>query len=87
MLISSILTKDDWDGLLKRTKKSLEIKRKVIIKYMNNSLFPYTKRYLGTLWNHFSTIGMWMTLMKCSEIIPMIKAVLLIKMVMPCEFG
>lgn len=58
------LYKGDWDGLLKRTeelmeyaKTSLEIKRKVITKYMDNGLFPYTKRYLGTLRNHFSTIG------------------------------
>lgn len=58
------LFKGDWDGLLKRTeelmnfaKTSLEIKRKVITKYMDNGLFPYTKRYLGTLRNHFSTIG------------------------------
>ena len=58
------LYKGDWDGLLKRTeelmnyaKNSLEIKRKVVTKYMDNGLFPYTKRYLGTLRNHFSTIG------------------------------
>ncbi len=31
--------------------------RKVIQRHMDNGLFPYTKRYLGTLRNHFSTIG------------------------------
>ena len=36
---------------------SLEIKRKVIQRHMDNGLFPYTKRYLGTLRNHFSTLG------------------------------
>jgi anaerobic ribonucleoside-triphosphate reductase len=35
----------------------LEIKRKVIQRHMDDGLFPYTKRYLGTLRNHFSTIG------------------------------
>ena len=38
-------------------KNSLEIKRKVIQRHMDAGLFPYTKRYLGTLRNHFSTIG------------------------------
>ena len=38
-------------------RNSLEIKRKVIQRYMDGGLFPYTKRYLGTLRNHFSTIG------------------------------
>jgi ribonucleoside-triphosphate reductase len=38
-------------------KDSLEVKRKVVQKLMDNGLFPYTKRYLGTLRNHFSTIG------------------------------
>ncbi|MDP3841498.1 MAG: ribonucleoside triphosphate reductase [Oxalobacteraceae bacterium] len=45
------------DGLLELGKTSLEIKRKVIQRYMDNGLFPYTKRYLGTLRNHFSTLG------------------------------
>lgn len=43
--------------LMQYAKTSLEIKRKVIQMYMDNGLFPYTKRYLGTLRNHFSTIG------------------------------
>jgi ribonucleoside-triphosphate reductase (formate) len=45
------------DALLELGKVSLEIKRKVIQRYMDNGLFPYTKRYLGTLRNHFSTLG------------------------------
>lgn len=45
------------DELLEMAKDSLEIKRKVIQRYMDDGLFPYTKRYLGTLRNHFSTIG------------------------------
>ncbi|WP_312233480.1 anaerobic ribonucleoside-triphosphate reductase, partial [Stutzerimonas nitrititolerans] len=38
-------------------KESLEVKRKVIQHHMDAGLYPYTKRYLGTLRNHFSTIG------------------------------
>lgn len=45
------------DNLLNMAKESLEVKRKVISKYMENGLFPFTKRYLGSLKNHFSTIG------------------------------
>ncbi len=45
------------DRLLELGRDSLEIKRKVIQRYMDNGLFPYTKRYLGTLRNHFSTLG------------------------------
>ncbi len=45
------------DELLELGKTSLEIKRKVIQRHMDNGLFPYTRRYLGTLRNHFSTIG------------------------------
>ena len=45
------------DYLLELAKDSLEMKRKVIQRHMDNGLFPYTKRYLGTLRNHFSTIG------------------------------
>lgn len=54
----------DWDGLLakcdhlmKLAKQSLELKREVIQHYIDNGLFPYTKRYLDTLDNHFATIG------------------------------
>ncbi len=56
--------KDNEHGLLARVdelmniaRTSLEIKRKVIERLIDNGLFPYTKRYLGTLRNHFSTIG------------------------------
>jgi ribonucleoside-triphosphate reductase len=45
------------DELLDLARTSLEIKRKVIQRHMDAGLFPYTKRYLGTLRNHFSTIG------------------------------
>jgi ribonucleoside-triphosphate reductase len=45
------------DVLLEMAKNGLEIKRKEIQRLMDNGLFPYTKRYLGTLRNHFSTIG------------------------------
>ena len=45
------------DELLEIARTSLEIKRKVIQQLMDDGLFPYTKRYLGTMRNHFSTIG------------------------------
>jgi ribonucleoside-triphosphate reductase len=45
------------DALLDIGRASLEVKRKVIQRHMDNGLFPYTKRYLGTLRNHFSTLG------------------------------
>jgi anaerobic ribonucleoside-triphosphate reductase len=45
------------DELLEIARNSLEIKRKVIQRHIDAGLFPYTKRYLGTLRNHFSTIG------------------------------
>ena len=45
------------DQLLDLARSSLEIKRKIIQRHMDAGLFPYTKRYLGTLRNHFSTIG------------------------------
>lgn len=45
------------DELLELGKQSLELKRKVIQRFIDNGLYPYTKRYLGTLRNHFSTLG------------------------------
>ncbi len=45
------------DELLEIARDSLEIKRLVIQEHMDAGLFPFTKRYLGTLRNHFSTIG------------------------------
>ena len=38
--------------------RSLKIKRNAITKFMENGLYPYTKRYLGSFDNHFSTIGL-----------------------------
>jgi ribonucleoside-triphosphate reductase len=43
--------------LMELARMSLEIKRKEIQKWIDAGLFPYTKRYLGYLKNHFSTIG------------------------------
>lgn len=45
------------EQLMDYAKTALEIKRKFVQKYMDLGLYPYTKRYLGTLRNHFSTIG------------------------------
>ena len=45
------------DDLMKTSKNSLEIKRKIVARYLENGLYPFTKRYLGTFKNHFSTIG------------------------------
>ncbi|WP_454050765.1 ribonucleoside triphosphate reductase [Cellulomonas sp. Marseille-Q8402] len=47
----------ELDHLIDLAVTSLELKRQVIQKYIDEGLFPYTKRYLGTLDNHFSTIG------------------------------
>lgn len=44
--------------LMELAKESLCIKRKVIQKLYDGGLFPYTKRYLKTLVNHFNTIGL-----------------------------
>ena len=58
------LYKGDLDGLTRQldhlidlASQSLEKKREVISWHMDSGLFPYTRRYLGTLDNHFSTIG------------------------------
>lgn len=45
------------DYLTNLAKDTLEVKRKTVQKFMDSGLYPYTKRYLGTLRNHFSTIG------------------------------
>ena len=54
-------TKEEFFGKLKHymriAKDSLEIKREIVTKNMEQGLMPYTKRYLGTFRNHFSTIG------------------------------
>ena len=46
------------DKLLDISARSLHIKRTVITKFLDEGLYPYTKRYLGTFNNHFSTIGL-----------------------------
>ncbi len=55
-------TKDEFFEKLKYymvlAKNSLEIKRKIVNKNLKNGLMPYTKVYLGTFRNHFSTIGL-----------------------------
>lgn len=46
------------DHMMDIAARSLKIKRTVITKLMEEGLYPYTKRYLGTFDNHFSTIGL-----------------------------
>ncbi|MCF0140903.1 MAG: ribonucleoside triphosphate reductase, partial [Mogibacterium sp.] len=46
------------DHLMDISARSLRTKRTVITKLMESGLYPYTKRYLGTFNNHFSTIGL-----------------------------
>ena len=46
------------DHIMDISARSLDTKRKVITKLLNEGLYPYTKRYLGTFANHFSTIGL-----------------------------
>ena len=46
------------DKLMDISARSLHIKRTVITKLMEEGLYPYTRRYLGTFDNHFSTIGL-----------------------------
>ncbi|MBE7010885.1 MAG: ribonucleoside triphosphate reductase [Ruminococcaceae bacterium] len=46
------------DRLMDISARSLDIKRKVITKLLDEGLYPYTKRYLGSFQNHFSTIGL-----------------------------
>ncbi|MBO7304852.1 MAG: ribonucleoside triphosphate reductase, partial [Clostridia bacterium] len=46
------------DHLMDIAARSLKIKRGVITKLLDEGLYPYTKRYLGTFNNHFSTIGL-----------------------------
>ena len=46
------------DKLMDIAARSLKTKRTVITRLMENGLYPYTKRYLGTFSNHFSTIGL-----------------------------
>ncbi len=46
------------DKMMDISARSLKIKRTIITKLLNEGLYPYTKRYLGTFDNHFSTIGL-----------------------------
>ena len=46
------------DRMMDIAARSLKIKRNVITKLLDEGLYPYTKRYLGTFSNHFSTIGL-----------------------------
>ena len=58
------LSKDEADfyqrleKLMNISARSLKIKRDIITKLMDAGLYPYTKKYLGTFNNHFSTIGL-----------------------------
>ena len=46
------------DKLMDIAARSLDVKRKVITRLLDAGLYPYTKYYLGTFANHFSTIGL-----------------------------
>lgn len=46
------------DHLMDLAARSLKVKRNVISKLLEEGLYPYTKRYLGSFKNHFSTIGL-----------------------------
>ncbi len=46
------------DHMMDISARSLNTKREVITKLLNQGLYPYTKRYLGSFENHFSTIGL-----------------------------
>ena len=46
------------DKIMDISARSLKIKRQVITELLDSGLYPYTKRYLGTFNNHFSTIGL-----------------------------
>ncbi len=49
---------DRLDKLMDISARSLDTKRTVITKFLEEGLYPYTKRYLGSFKNHFSTIGL-----------------------------
>lgn len=46
------------DKMMDISARSLKVKRTIITKLLDEGLYPYTKRYLGTFNNHFSTIGL-----------------------------
>ena len=60
----AFLAKDEADFFARLDKmmdisaRSLKVKREIITKLLDEGLYPYTKRYLGTFNNHFSTIGL-----------------------------
>ena len=60
----AFLSKDEADFFTRLDKmmdisaRSLKVKREIITKLLDEGLYPYTKRYLGTFNNHFSTIGL-----------------------------
>ena len=49
---------DRLDRLMDISARSLKVKRDVITRFLDAGLYPYTKHYLGTFSNHFSTIGL-----------------------------
>lgn len=49
---------DRLDHMMDIAARSLKVKREVITKLLDGGLYPYTRRYLGTFENHFSTIGL-----------------------------
>lgn len=46
------------DKMMDISARSLKVKRETIAKFLENGLYPYTRRYLGSFNNHFSTIGL-----------------------------
>ena len=46
------------DHMMDVSARSLKVKREVVTRLLEKGLYPYTKRYLGTFANHFSTIGL-----------------------------
>ncbi|MCH5198901.1 MAG: ribonucleoside triphosphate reductase [Oscillospiraceae bacterium] len=46
------------DHMMDVSARSLKVKRTIVTKLLNEGLYPYTKRYLGSFENHFSTIGL-----------------------------
>ena len=46
------------DKIMEISARSLKVKREIITQLLEEGLYPYTKRYLGTFNNHFSTIGL-----------------------------
>ena len=49
---------DRLDRIMDLSARSLHVKRETVTKFLEAGLYPYTKRYLGTFNNHFSTIGL-----------------------------